>query len=282
MVVPAPDGGLLHYWRDVAGPIQSWNRPLAVSPAGGRPSAASLAQDDRGQVELFAQADGRLVRYWREPPPDHPWLGPDVFAEGVTGNPVQVWSGAGEAARGDLLIARTDGGVAHYRRERGWPWECCADFATELGRVHALALTASAAGELHAVLRVGARLAYYYRPAASPGQWKGPDLFFSGATGQPGLIRGDYGQAGALELLTPVRAGGMAHLWLDGDPPGRRWRRAASFGRGGPRVDAVALMTWNGTGRPGDLAAVALSAGTEYWYWRQDRLRGQWLAVSLK
>ena len=276
MVAPGPENGVRHYWRQRDAPVQSWTGPVERAQECGRVAAASIVQNDDGSVELLVQADGKLARYWREPSPSSPWHGPDWIADDVAGNPSAIRRDGG----GALVVPGGTAGVRYLYRDGG-AWTAGGIFGQDHGRVDAVALAEGADGELAAVIRTGPLLACYRLSPRQPWRWDGPEFVFRGAAGIPGLARNGYGQADGLELLTPLPAGGLAHLWRDGEASDPRWRMTTHIGRWGPPVDAVCLLPWNGEGRPGDFAAVARAPGETRWYWRQDRLRSSWLSVSL-
>jgi hypothetical protein len=280
MVVPGPEDGLRHYWREQSAPVQSWTGPIDLARECGRVTAASIVQAGDGNIELLVQADGKLARYWREPPPPSPWSGPDWIADDVAGNPSALRSDCDEWWRGALVVPSRTAGVRYLYRDGG-SWIAGGVFGQERGRVDAVALAEGADGELVAVARTGPLLACYRLSPDQPGRWSGPEFVFRGAAGIPGLARNSYSRAGGLELLTPLPAGGMAHLWRDAEAGDARWRLTTHVGRWGPPVEAVSLTSWNGEGRPGDFAAVARAQGETRWYWRQDRLHNAWLSVSL-
>lgn len=276
MVVPGSENGVRHYWRERDAPVQSWTGPVDLAQECGRVTAASIVQADDGNVELLVQADGKLARYWREPSPSSPWHGPDCFADDVAGNPSAIWS----EGRGALVVPSGTAGV-RYLYHDGGSWTAAGVFGQDHGRVDAVALADGADGELAAVVRTGPLLSCYRLSPRQPGRWDGPEFVFSGAAGTPGLARNGYGQVGGLELLTPLPADGLAHLWRDDEASDSRWRLTTYIGRWGPPVDAVCVLPWNGAGRPGDFAAVARTSEEMRWYWRQDRLHHTWLSVSL-
>ncbi len=276
MVVPGPENGVRHYWRERDAPVQSWTGPVDRALECGRVTAASIVQAGDGNVEVLVQADGKLGRYWREPSPSSPWHGPDWIADDVAGNPSAIWSDG----RGALIVPSGTAGVRYLYRDGG-PWTAGGVFGQDHGRVDAVVLAEGADGELAAAVRTGPLLACYRLSPRQPGRWDGPEFVFRGAAGIPGLARNSYGQAGGFELLTPLPDDGLAHLWRDDEASDPRWQKTTDIGRWGPPVDAVCLLPWNGEGRPGDFAAVARASGEMRWYWRQDRLHSTWLSVSL-
>ncbi len=288
VVVPSPLAGVHHYWRDRDAPLQSWNGPVACGQSVGQVDAVSLVQCGRDALDMVVRAGDKLAHFWRERAPSGPWHGPGWVADGLAGNPSLVLGSGRGPDRLDLVVPCSAGGVAHLRgnhEQAGARWTEPDVFACELGRVDAVALMPSTFGgkdRLDVIIRAGSDLAHYWRPAGADERWRGPDVFFSGATGIPSVVQNGYGRTGGFELLTPWREGGMAHLWRDNDAAGRPWQLSAYIDRGGPLVQAVCLLPGNADGnRPGDLVAVARLTGETRWYWRQDRLRCQWLSVSL-
>jgi hypothetical protein len=290
VVLPGPLAGVHRYWRDQDAPIQSWHGPLACCESIGQVAAVSLVPADRGAhhgLDMVVRAGDKLAHYWRRPGPSSPWYGPDWITDGVAGNPSLIQGSGGQPGRLELVVPRAAGGVTYLRRdlEADQRWSEPAVFACELGQVDAVAVMPSTLGEggsLELIIRAGSQLAHYWRSAREPQHWQGPDYFFRGAAGIPSMVQNRYGRTGGFELLTPVRDGGLAHLWCDNDAEDRPWQVSAYIDRGGPPVEAVSLLPGNaGHDRPGDLVAVVRLADQTRWYWRQDRLRGSWLSVSL-
>ena len=280
LALPGPEAGVRHYWRERDAPIQSWAGPAELARECGLVTAASIVQAGDGYVELLVQAAGKLARYRRDPPPWAPWYGPDWIADDVAGNPSAIRSDCGEWWRGALVVPDRTVGLRYLHRD-GESWTAGGAFGHELGRVDAVALAEGANGELAAVVRAGPLLACYRLAPGEPGRWEGPEFVYRGAAGLPALARNRYGQAGGLELLTPLPGGGLAHLRRDGDASDPRWRVTGKIGLWGQPVDAVSLLPWNGEGRPADFAAVTCAPDGIRWHWRQDRLRNLWLSVSL-
>jgi hypothetical protein len=211
MVVPGPEDGVRHYWRERDAPVQSWTSPGERAQECGRVAAASIVQADDRNVEFLVQADGKLARYWREPSPSSPWHGPDWIADDVAGNPSAIRRDGGA-----LVIPGGTAGVRYLYRDGG-SWTAGGVFGQEHGRVDAVALAEGADGELAAVIRTGPLLACYRLSPREPWRWDGPEFVFRGAAGIPGLARNNYGEADGLEMLTPLPDGGLAHLWRDGE-----------------------------------------------------------------
>jgi hypothetical protein len=283
--------GVDNYWRPQEMPDDTWYGPIVAGEAAGAVDSASLIQGDlgnHGNLEMVVRAGDQLGHCWRPASPRWPWRHVTWFAGGAAGNPSLIQSDCGRGGSLDLVVPRASGGLAHYRRDNGVatrPWVRCAVFAAELGRVDAAALIQSDLGDdgsLEVIARIGDRLAHYQ--AAGPGgqAWAGPTFFFSGAAGNPGFIQNKHGAPGRFEVLTPLRRGGMAHLWRDNADPARPWHVGAYIDRGGASVVAVSLLqsSYRFAGQ-GHLEAAVLSDTDVTWYWRDDRPPGRWSCVRL-
>jgi hypothetical protein len=291
MALPGPLAGVYHYWRDQDAPIQSWHGPLACCQDIGQVEAVSLVWADRGRrrsLEMVVRAGDKLAHYWREMAPSRPWHGPNWIADGIAGNPSLIRSSGSREGYLELVVPRAAGGVTYLRRDHhdaDQPWSEPAVFACELSQVDAVAVidsTLGGEGRLEVIVRAGGDLAHYWRSARGHQHWHGPVYFFRGAAGVPSVVQNSYGWSGGFELLTPLHDGGMAHLWRDNDAADPRWQVSTYIDRGGRLVEAVSLLPGNvGDDRPSDLIAVVRLADETRWYWRQDRLRGKWLSVSL-
>lgn len=279
---PAPSGGIEHYRREVDGPLQSWSGPERSAVNLGRVDALAVVPGARACLEMVVRAGGKLWCCSGGRFPTAPSRGPVVVGDGFDGNPAL----ACVSDRLHLVAPLVDGGVAVLERHSSQldaSWVVVDALAQDLGRVDAVALAVSTlgpAGRLEVVVRVGPHLAHYWRPVAG-GRWLGPDFFFSDAAGAPALRQNGYGSQGGFDLLTPARSGGLAHLWRDNDALGQPWIFGAAIDRGVAGIDSVSLLPGEGDqARPADLVAVTLGHEPR-WYWRQDRLRRQWLSVGL-
>ncbi len=184
------------------------------------------------------------------------------------GNVVLVQSRLGTRASFELVAPLATGGLVHYSRADdlpGQPWAGGDTFGGGLGHVDAVTMIQSdfgTAGNLEIVARAGDTLHAFWRDSATLA-WHGPSAITRGASGVPALIQGRFGTRGNFELVTPLAAGGLAHLWRDNDDPGYPWRQGAQLGQGLGTVGAVTLIESN-FGSPGNLEVVA-RAGSDLW-----------------
>jgi hypothetical protein len=135
-------------------------------------------------------------------------------------------------------------------------------------------------GKLEVIARAAnGGLLYFHRPPSLP--WVGPfplrvnNVAVANAAGVPGLIQGNVGQVGNLELVTPLVGGGLLHLARNNDvfaedPNKKPWSEVERFGNFRVPFAAVALIqsSLGATGVPGDLAMVARAADRLYYFVR--------------
>jgi hypothetical protein len=288
IVIPGPHGGVVNYWRSRDAPDNSWSDPAIIGEIWGKVDSANLIENDagrQGNLELVVRVGARLGHAWRERSPHGQWREVDWFADGITGNPSFIQSDFGQISNLELVVPCISGGVAHCWRNHDDPaqrWIEGRVFALELGRVDAVALmqsTLDQGGNLEVILRVGDKLAHYWRPLQGD-MWHGPVFFFSGAAGIPGFIQGTNGEPGDFELLTPVKGGGIAHLSRDNRSAYRPWAISSYIDRIGAPAEAVSLIQGNGdNSQLGDLEAVVLCGDEVNWY-RWDRQPKKWSCIS--
>jgi hypothetical protein len=84
------------------------------------------------------------------------------------------------------------------------------------------------------------------------------------------LVQGNWGSRGNFEVITPLAAGGFAHISRNNDVPGSPWSGPFYFGAG--FADDVALMQ-SSYGSPGNLEAVARFGGRLVHYYRTSDLK---------
>jgi len=233
-----------------------------------------------GNLELIANESGRLVHYWCDDHPPHAWHGPFYFTDAqVSGNPALIQSRFG--VRGHFELVSSAGGSAirgllHFRRNNDQavlPWQEPTVLATALTNVEAVALIESNFGDpgnLEAVVRVGEELFHLWFDGS---RWSEPAYFFRGAAGAPGFIQSNYGKRGNFDVVTPLKAGGMAHLWRNNDDQALPWAGPTTFGADlTERVDAVALIqnTMAAVG-PGNLELAARIGNRTCHFWRKPQ-----------
>jgi hypothetical protein len=234
LVVPSQLGGLTHSWRDNDDPSFTWHGSDYFGE--GDVLAASLIQSTFGDnLEVVLRQGTALAHCYRSLSAKGApvWSVPTPFASGVAGNPSLVQAPGPVNLNFEVVAPLVGGGIGHWYRDNNnpeLPWAGPQVFATELGAVGAVSLVHSTLGDdLEVVARVGETLVHYWRQS---GAWHGPVHFFTGATGAPAFIQSGHGGIGDFQVVTPLVAGGMAHLSRDNDAPGRPWRAPTTFGSG--------------------------------------------------
>ncbi|MDQ3782247.1 MAG: hypothetical protein M3349_04825, partial [Actinomycetota bacterium] len=276
LVVPTQLGGLAHSWRNNDDVSFSWAGPEWF--AAGDIAAASLVQSTFGDnLEVVFRQGARLAHCYRTFTANGhgPWSVPTEFASGVAGHPSLVQSPGPLNRNFEVVAPLTAGGIGHWFRDNNnpaLPWAGPQVFATELGAVAAVALIHSDLGDdLEVVARAGDVLVLYWRQA---GAWNGPLPFFMGASGAPGFVQSRHGGRGNFQVVTPLGAGGMAHLWRDNDDPAQPWRHEATFGAGA--VGAASVVHSRLAGATSSLEVAArVGRDTQVWY-RQDLDGSTW------
>jgi hypothetical protein len=193
-----------------------------------------------------------------------------------------IQSRNGNIGNFELVVPRSEGGLAHFWRDNHVPgssWKAGAVFGTDLGQVDAVALIQSTfseagkgPGNLEVIARVGKRLVGFWHPD------NGGDFRSAGApegsfTGNPALIQSRNGNIGNFELVVPRSEGGLAHFWRDNHVPGSPWKAGAVFGTDLGQVDAVALIqsTFSEAGKgPGNLEVIARVGKRLVGFWHPD------------
>ena len=287
LVVPYPAGGFAHFWRSNEGVPGPWNGPTRFGD--GPVLDVSLIQSNftagsgLGNLEVAVRVSDRLAHYGREDQPPYGWFGPTYLASGIYGNPALIQSRFGGRGNFELVAPLTGGGIAHYWRDNdapGYPWHGPSVFAQELGRVDAVALVQSNfdqidshTGNLELVARSGHQLVAYWRDSGPHFAWRPGGAFFSGAAGVPGFIQSRFGHPGDFHLVTPLAAGGLAHLRRTNGASGPRWEAPWSFGDG--HMLGVALIQ-NAAGSVGlgNLELVTRWDAGQAHYWLSDENRG--------
>ncbi len=295
LVVPDSKAGLSECTRrNDFSPTFPWQGPTIFGTEIGHVDAVSLIQSNYGLIgdlELVARVGEPLVHFWRDVSPGSTWNGPTTIVErGVSGNPALIQGRFNIRGNFELVVPLASGGIAHYWRDNDDPrpsWQLGAVFGKELGHVDAVALIQSNIGQplpghLEVIARVGDHLIHFWRDSGPDFKWRDNGTFFSGATGIPGFIQGNFGGVGHFELVTPVTGGGMVHLQRNNDEPATfPWHVVTSFGSG--NVTAVSLLQSNFTASttpnvrgPGDFEVAARVDGRTAHYQRQDEAPFTW------
>lgn len=188
--------------------------------------------------------------------------------QGWTGSFIQ--SRFGTKGNFELVEARPRGGIYHFWRNNdapGFPWGGGQVFATDIGDgAEQLSLVQGNFGDnLELAVRVGDRLAHFWRISNPPWTWTGSGFFATGVAGNPVLIQSSFGTRGNFEVVVPRAGGGLAHYWRDNDVPGFPWSGPSVFGTGLGQVNAVALVQSN---FGGNLEVVARVGDRLTHFWR--------------
>ncbi|PGD00238.1 hypothetical protein COM31_23290 [Bacillus toyonensis] len=100
VVIPWPEGGLAHFWRDNRNKKFQWHGPT-IFGTGEYTGATVIESDFRaynnslGNLEVLAtRIDGNVEHYWRENGGQFLWKGPFKIFDSARGNPSMAYSGA--------------------------------------------------------------------------------------------------------------------------------------------------------------------------------------------
>lgn len=179
LVVPRAQGGISYYWRDNDPGAQfAWHGPFDFATDVGRVDAVSLIQSNFGppgvgQLEAVARIRDGLAHFRRvNDSPPYTWLGPQFFAQGVSGTPSLIQGWFGSVGNYELVVPLVGSGLAHYWRNndpgQNLTWNGPFVFAAELGHADAASLTQSnygspGVGNLEVVALIGNQLAHLSR-----------------------------------------------------------------------------------------------------------------------
>ena len=180
LVVPRSEGGLEHFWRDNDAPGSPWKATGIFGQDLGRFDAVSLIQstfskagNGPGNLEVVARIGDRLVAFWH-PDNEDGWFPAAVPQVSVSGNPALIQSRNGKNGNFELVVPRSEGGLAHFWRDNdapGSPWKAAGIFGQDLGRFDAVSLIQSTfskagngPGNLEVVARIGNRSVAFWHP----------------------------------------------------------------------------------------------------------------------
>jgi M6 family metalloprotease-like protein len=290
LVVPHPESGLAHYYRDndIAG--VPWVGPSRFGESLGKVDAVSLIQSSfgtgAGNLEVIARAGNNLVFLWRDDAPIK-WHGPYTLATGVRGNPALIQGRFGNVGNFELVVPMASGGIGFFFRNNddpNLPWEGPFVFGQSLGQVEAVALLQSnyrspgGGGHLEVIARVGSELVFFWREDQEPFTWNGPYPLIKGVTGIPSIIQGCFGATGNFEMVVPLASGGLAHFFRNNDDPNIPWVGPFPFGQGIGTVDSVSLIqsNYSSGGGAGHLEVVAQTHDDLHFFWREDKPPFTW------
>ena len=278
----AADGGLFHTWRNNDNSFMPWGGAVLFGEHLGRVDGVTMIQSNYGSpgnLELIANAGGRLHFLWRDSGPTFTWSGPYPLAPGleVSGNPVLLQSRFGDRGNFELVVPAADGGLAHLWRNNddpAMPWSEVFHFAEHLGRIQAVTMIQSnygSPGNLELIANAGGRLHFLWRDSGPTFTWSGPYPLAPGleVSGNPVLLQSRFGDRGNFELVVPAAGGGLAHLWRNNDDPAMPWSEVFHFAEHLGRIQAVTMIQSN-YGSPGNLELIANAGGRLHFLWRDS------------
>jgi len=291
IVVPRPEGGLAHYWRNNDLEKLPWQGPETFGLEAGYFDGVSLIQSnfgEMGNLELVASDIGghSLMHFWKESGPEFGWKGPvyintkSLIPE-FSGSPTMVRSTLGTRGNFEVVIPRAEGGFSHYWRDNDHqqlPWIGPNDFAVDCGIYDAVSMIQSNFGQpgnLEMVARSNDQLFFFWRDSGPDFTWHGPLAIASGVEGNPSLIQSTFGTKGNFELSVPLTSGALASYQRDNDDPELSWNGPFMFGMTLGKVDAVSLIQSN-FGHPGHLELVSQTGGQLAFFWRDSGPDFRW------
>ena len=183
MVVPAANGGLLHFWRNNDIGTFPWSGPTAFGASLGHVDAVTMIESNfgsPGNLEVVARVGGQLFFFWRDSGPALHWNGPVPLMTGVAGNPVLIQSRFGTKGNFEMVVPAATGGLLHFWRNNDaptMPWSGATAFGTSLGHVDAVSMIESnfgTPGNLEVVARVGTSTQFFWRDSGPAFHWNGP------------------------------------------------------------------------------------------------------------
>ncbi|MEW8986307.1 MAG: hypothetical protein AB2401_04755, partial [Bacillus sp. (in: firmicutes)] len=193
LVIPRIQGGMSYYWRDNdPGAGFRWHGPFDFATDVGQVDSVSLIQSNFGspgvgELEVVARIGNGLAHFKQvKDTPPYEWIGPQFFAEGVSGTPSLIQGWHGNVGNYELVVPRPGGGLAHYWRNndagQNMTWNGPLNFAEQLGQVDEVSLIQSnygttGLGNLEVVARIGNRLAHIWRTDVAPYTWSDPFYF---------------------------------------------------------------------------------------------------------
>ena len=174
VVTPLQAGGVAHYSR-LGKTWTSVEEKFATSYA---VVGVSLIESSYGNLEVVANLGVQLAHFYRNS--TGVWIGPDVFASGVSGTPslVQEPSGA-TPGNFEVVAPLAAGGMALYSRNNSsylsQPWSLVDTFSS--GNLVSASMIYSNYGNLEVVARAGnCGMDHYWRNPPPAGQWSGPTV----------------------------------------------------------------------------------------------------------
>ena len=227
-VVAIEGTDLVHYWLELANPVEGWHRALTIT--GNAAGAGCIIQSDfgsssHGNLEVVVQEGPNLVHYWHDSSAAHsPWNGPTVIHQADSAGCFFQSDYAPLFRSGNFeLVFRRGAALMHCFRDNdsaGFPWSLPQPITAAARRVSgpACALQGSWGSGDHRNFELlaaeGAAVVQYYRANDRP------DLkWFSTVTVVDGMFtfRSDFNKNLATLEFYPVFGGSnVADLALSG------------------------------------------------------------------
>jgi len=257
VVVPAPGGGLAHYWRDNDDPLLPWHGPNMFATDIGVVDAVTLIQSTFGSLEVIVRVGDRLAHMWRSPSQE--WSGAEFLVSGISGTPSFIQGNVGSPPNFEVVAPLAGGGIAHFWRDnQTFQWSPSSPFALGLA-VDDVSLVHSTFGNLEVIARIGDRLAHFWRDA-STFAWSGALFFTSGVSGSPSFIQSRT-EPRNFEVVAPLATAAMLHLSRNNQTMG--WSQPVVFGEGS--IHSVSLIQSN---FDGNFELIARAGTKLLHYWR--------------
>ena len=185
MVVPAATGGLTHFWRNNDNPALPWSGPTRFGQNLGHVAGVAMIQSNYGSpgnLEVVANAGGKLQFFFRDSGPLFIWNGPFEIEQGfgVAGDPVLIQSRFGVKGNFELVVPAANGGLAHFWRNNDnplMPWSGPTRFGQSLGQVTGVTMIQSnygSPGNLEVICNAGGQLYFFWRDSGPSFTWNGP------------------------------------------------------------------------------------------------------------
>jgi hypothetical protein len=296
VVVPRFQGHLLHMARDNDSPNLTWSQQATFGSGDFDGSAliqSNFSEGGPGNFEVVTIQTGQLLHFWRTDVAPFTWYGPQVIANGVSGNPALIQGTFGVTGNFELVAPLAAGGVGHWWRDNDDPalaWHGPTVFgAGEVGAVSLIQSSFGSPGNLEAVAIVGpanaTAVAHFWRDGSG---WHGPiDVPVSGAgpalepRGEPGFVQtadGDF------EVVVS-RGHVLTLITRDNSDPALPWRNAVDLPTViVPDVYTQASLIQGNYGPPGagNLELVARSYGVgpgvmqAFHFWREAGPGAAW------